>query len=251
MFPAEALSDDGFLGGRLRLKQPQDGYRAGVDPVLLAASVPAQAGETVLDLGLGAGAASLCLAARVPGLALAGIELQMEYAALARANAAANGIALEVIEGDVTAMPAALKARAFDHVIANPPYYEPTRRTPAREAGREAALGESLPLADWIAAGAKRLAPKGAMSLILPPERLPEALAALARGLGSIEAKPIMPREGRPAGLILLRARKGGRAAFRLHAPLILHEGASHEGDRESYRSEVQAILREGAALKF
>ncbi|MGB7263813.1 MAG: methyltransferase, partial [Albidovulum sp.] len=87
MFGANELTEDGFLGGRLRISQPRDGYRAAMDPVLLAAAVPARAGDTVLELGCGAGVASLCLASRVPGLALTGLELQSGYAALARANA--------------------------------------------------------------------------------------------------------------------------------------------------------------------
>ncbi|MFZ2468854.1 MAG: methyltransferase, partial [Parvibaculum sedimenti] len=39
-----AFTDDGFLGGRLQLLQPAKGYRAGIDAVLLAASVPARHG---------------------------------------------------------------------------------------------------------------------------------------------------------------------------------------------------------------
>ncbi|NJS39430.1 MAG: methyltransferase, partial [Rhodobacteraceae bacterium] len=124
MFAAEALSDDKFLSGRLSLLQPLKGYRAATDPVLLAAACPAKAGDSVLDLGCGAGAAALCLGQRVPGLHLAGLELQADYADLARQNATRNGMALEVHEGDLARMPAALR-RDFDHVIANPPYYPP------------------------------------------------------------------------------------------------------------------------------
>jgi tRNA1(Val) A37 N6-methylase TrmN6 len=248
--PAE-LGQDLFLGSRLRLLQPLKGYRAGIDPVLLAAAVPAQAGEAVLELGLGAGAASLCLAVRVPGLTLAGLELQPAYAALARANASANGAALEVIEGDLAAMPAVLKARRFDHVLMNPPYFDRAGGTPAANPGRETALAEALPLAAWVEAAARRLRPGGLLTAVQRAERLPDLLSACETRLGSIEVKPVAPREGRAAGLVLLRARKGGRAAFRLHAPLVLHEGAGHERDGESYRPEVQAILRQAAALAF
>ena len=83
-FAAEALSQDGFLGGRLAIWQPRVGYRAAMDPVLLAAAVAARAGESVLELGCGVGVASLCLGSRVPGLALTGLELQPAYARLAR-----------------------------------------------------------------------------------------------------------------------------------------------------------------------
>ena len=121
MFAEGDLTHDAFLCGRLHLWQPRKGYRAATDPVLLVAACPAVAGQRVLDLGCGAGAASLCLAARVPGLQLAGLELQAAYATLARRNAAENGIDMQVEEGDLASMPRALRV-AFDHVIAKTPY---------------------------------------------------------------------------------------------------------------------------------
>lgn len=251
MFAEDALSADLFLGGRLRIFQPQKGYRAGVDPVLLAAAVPARAGQTVLELGLGAGTASLCLAARVPGLVLCGLELQPAYADLARRNAAANGVALEVIEGDVTAPPPVLRARRFDHVLMNPPYFVRPSGAAAADPGRETGRGETRPLADWVAAGARRLAPGGFLTVIQSAERLPELLAETSARLGSLELLPIAPRRGRSARLALLRARKGGRAAFRLLAPFVLHAGDRHERDAADYAPAAEAVLRGGGILPF
>lgn len=243
-----ALTDDAFLCGRLRLWQPAKGYRAATDPVLLAAACPAVAGQAVLDLGCGAGAASLCLASRVHGLTLAGLELQAGYAALAAANAARNAIAMEVETGDVGAMPRALR-RGFDQVIANPPYYAPGG-TPSPDAGRDLALREDRPLADWIAAACTRLVPGGWLTLILGADRLGTALAGLEGRLGSVAILPLAPRDGRAAVRVLIRARKGGRAAMRLLAPLVIHAGPAHLGDREDYTPEACAILRDGAAIR-
>ncbi|MFW8595604.1 tRNA1(Val) (adenine(37)-N6)-methyltransferase [Cribrihabitans neustonicus] len=250
-FSDNELSRNGFLGGRVQLWQPLKGYRAGADPVLLAAAVPARAGQSVLELGCGAGQALLCLAARVPGLDLAGVELQPAYAALARRNAAENGAELTVWEADLAALPADLKQRRFDHVIANPPYYRAGAHSPAQDAGRRTALGEATPLSDWIAAAARRLLPKGYLHMIQRADRLPEMLSACEGRLGSLEVLPLAPRAGKAAELVILRARKEGRAAFCLHAPLILHEGTRHEGDGESYRPELRAVLRDGAALNW
>lgn len=249
MFPEAEITTDGFLGGRLKIAQPAEGYRAATDPVLLAAAVPAVAGQAVLELGCGAGVASLCLGHRVPGLTLAGLELQPAYAALARRNAAANGQDFTVHEGDLAAMPAALRALSFDHVIANPPYFGAGKGTPARDAGREAAQREATPLALWIDAGLRRLRPGGWLVLIQAAERLPHLVAALEDRAGSVTVLPIAPRAGRPAGRVILSARKGGRAPFRLLAPFILHEGTEHPGDREHYSTAASAILRDGAAL--
>ncbi|MHC0054208.1 tRNA1(Val) (adenine(37)-N6)-methyltransferase [Actibacterium sp. D379-3] len=245
------LTQDRFLGGRLHIRQPRAGYRAGVDPVFLAASVPARPAERVLELGCGAGVASLCLGARVPGITLAGIELQPDYAALARRNAADNGIALEVVEGDIAAMPDTLRQRSFDHVIANPPYYLRDRGTPASDSGRETALGGETPLAAWVDAALRRLAPKGRLTMIQRAERVPELLAALDARAGSAELLPLAPRAGRAAKLVLLRVVKGGRGAFRLCPPIVLHDGAAHDGDRDSYTPTIGAVLRNGAPLPW
>ena len=250
-FAETELTRDAFLGGRVHLWQPKHGYRAGVDPVLLAASVPARAGETVLELGCGAGAASICLAVRVPGLSLAGVERQAAYAELARRNAAENGTHLAVHCADLREMPVDLTQARFDHVIANPPFYSLGRHASPRDPGRAGGRIEDTPLTDWIAVAARRLKPRGLLHLIQHPERLPELLAAASGRLGSMEVLPLAPREARAPSLLLFRARKEGRAAFRLHAPLILHAGASHDRDGESYRPEILAILRKGEALDW
>ena len=247
MFGPDDVSDDKFLCGKLRLWQPLKGYRAATDPVLLAAACPAVAGQSLLDLGCGAGAAALCLGARVPGLVLSGLELQPGYADLARRNAARNGQALEVVEGDLTRMPAALR-HGFDHVIANPPYYA-AGGTPSPTPARALAMQIALPLSAWVEAASRRLVPGGWLTLICGVDGLPAVLAAMGTKLGSASVLPLAARDGRPALRILLRARKGGRAAFRLLAPFVIHQGAVHDGDRESYTPAANAVLRDGADL--
>lgn len=247
IFAEDQLSDDKFLCGRLRLLQPLKGYRAATDPVLLAAACPAEPGDSVLDLGCGAGAAVLCLARRAPGLRLAGLELQPAYAGLARRNAERNQIAVEIHEGDISRMPPALR-RDFDHVIANPPYYHPGG-SPSPIAARARAMQVETPLTDWVAAATRRLRPGGWLTLICGADGLPQVLAALAPKLGSAAVLPLAAREGRSALRVILQARKGGRAPFRLLAPFVIHQGLAHDGDRESYTPEANAVLRDGADL--
>jgi tRNA1(Val) A37 N6-methylase TrmN6 len=250
-FAPEDLSLDAFLGGRVSIAQPVSGYRAGVDPVLLAASVPARAGETVLDLGCGSGVAALCVGARVSGVRLVGLEVQPGYAQLARENAARNGLAMEVVTGDLAQMPEGLRARQFDHVILNPPFFDRARSTPAHDAGREGAMGEALPLDRWVAAAARRAAPGGHVCAIHRAERLADLLGAMAARLGSIEVLPLIPRRARAARLVLVRGRKGGRAALRLCDGWLMHGGARHERDAETYTAETASVLRDAAPLPF
>jgi tRNA1(Val) A37 N6-methylase TrmN6 len=250
-FAPDELTRDAFLGGRLQFLQPRAGYRAGIDPVLLAAAVPAVSGQSVLDLGCGAGAAGLCLAARVPGLALTGIERQPEYADLARRNAVENDLAAEVFCADLTALPEAVRGSGYDHVIANPPYFREGAHSPAQDAGRRAALGEDTALQSWIDVAARRLAPKGYLHVIQRVDRLPDLLAACSGRLGSLEVLPLAARRARAPDLVILRARKSGRAAFSLHAPIVLHKGVAHDKDGESYTPEITDVLRGGAALNW
>jgi tRNA1Val (adenine37-N6)-methyltransferase len=249
MFDDSELSHDAFLCGKFKLWQPIRGYRAATDPVLLAAACNAKPGQSVLDLGCGVGAASFCLGSRVAGLRQFGLELQSDYAALARRNALDTGIALSVTEGDIQAMPAELRID-FDHVIANPPYYR-NGSTPSPIAGRATAMQVDAPLEIWVAAAARRLAPGGWLTLICGADGLPAVLSAMGTKLGSASVLPLTPRDDHPALRILLRARKGGRAAFRLLSPLVIHQGPAHAGDRESYTTQANAVLRGGESLDW
>lgn len=251
-FAPEDLTRDAFLDGRLQVWQPRRGYRAATDPVFLAAACSAEAGAAVLDLGCGAGVASLCLGQRLPGLTLCGVERQEAYADLARRNAAENGIALEVVLADLTDLPQEIRQRAFDHVIANPPYFPAGGGTAAADAGREAAQREDTPLPKWVEVARARLRPGGWLTMILAAERLPALLAALSgEGMGSVSVLPLAARPGRAATRVLVRARKGGRAAFRLLAPLLIHEGDRHVADGDDYSAAARAVLRGAGTLDW
>ncbi len=244
----EALSTDAFLGGRLSLRQPRAGYRAGSDAVLLAAAVAARPGETVLELGCGVGVLGLCLAARCADVRVTGLELQPELAALARRNAADNGRAerVEIVTGDLADPPAEVKRRSFDHVVTNPPYFVAAKvRPPADGARARARIESRLGLTDWLAQGLKRLRPGGVLSLIQRPERLAEILAALEGPAGDIVLFPLWPSAGAAAGHVIVRAVKGRRG------PLILARGLVLHGADEAFTPAAEDILRHGAALEL
>ena len=233
---------DLFLGGRVEAWQPVSGFRSGLDAVLLAAAVPARAGDTVLELGCGAGVAALCLAART-GARVTGLERHPGYADLARRNG------IETVTGDVAAMPPALRARRFDHVMLNPPFRDRSRGAAAPDPAREAALGEDVPVAAWLDAAVRRLAPGGTLAVILPADRLAEALARLFGRAGSLRVLPIAPRDGQPASRVVIRARQGGRAPSVLLPPFVLHDLESPSRGGDTHSPGATAVLRGGAAL--
>lgn len=240
---------DGFLGGKLRVAQPARGYRSGADAVMLAAACPARPGESVLELGCGAGVASLCLGWRVRGLSLTGLERQAEYAALATRNAQLNGQEIEVLTGDLQALPSALRGRSFDHVVMNPPYF--LSGTSAPDQGRATARHEQTPLAAWLDAALRRLRPGGMLTVIQRADRLDGLICGLSGRAGALCVLPVIPREGREAGRVLLLARKGSRAPLRLLAPFVMHAAPQHDRDAEDLSDAARQVLRNGAPIRF
>jgi tRNA1(Val) A37 N6-methylase TrmN6 len=243
---ADPLSDDRLLGGRVRFSQPVRGYRVAIDPVLLAAAVPARGGQLILDAGAGSGAASLCLAVRVPGCRILGLEAQRELHRIARRNIEQNGLEREtdVILGVLERPPPRLAAATFDHVMTNPPHAA-AGGTSSPDSERAVAHAETtLDLAGWIGACLRMLKPHGQLTLIHRADRLDDLLAALHGRAGDIVVFPLWPAaDGRPAKRVLVQARRGSRAPLRLSAGLALH---TREG---SFTAMAERVLRDGSAL--
>ncbi|MEQ8195071.1 MAG: methyltransferase [Rhodospirillales bacterium] len=246
-------SEDAVLGGRVTICQPAAGYRAAVDPVLLAAAVPARAGDKVLDAGAGVGTAALCLAARVSGVRLAGIERDETSAELAAHNAKINGADIEIVRGDIVAPPPALQPGSFDHVMCNPPYLSEAHGHPPPEARKKAATREEAKLEDWIAFAQLMLKRKGTLTMIYRADRLDALLAALYGAFGDIAVFPLWPKSaadgnGNPenakaAKRVIVRARKGLSSPLALLPGLVLHKPDG------AYTPEAERILRGGEGL--
>lgn len=237
--------EDRLLQGRVRLHQPVTGYRIAIDPVLLAAAVPAGADDHVLELGCGVGAAALCLLARVPGARVTGLELQPELAALARANAEANDLthSFEPLPGDLLEPPVEVAAGGFDHAMANPPYLEPGRAdAPADPIQATATVEGAARLADWVAAMTRLVRRKGTVTLIHRADRLADLLAALHGRAGEIVVAPLWPSAEADAKRVLVRARVGVATPLRLAPGLRLH-------DPGGFTAQARAVLEDGQAL--
>jgi tRNA1(Val) A37 N6-methylase TrmN6 len=243
---AEHLTDDRLLGGRVRFSQPARGYRVAIDPVLLAAAVPARRGERVLDAGAGTGAASLCLATRVPDCRIVGLEVQRPLQRIASHNVKQNGFdaRIEMIEGRLERPPPRLAAASFDHVMTNPPHLAATAASPSSHLSRALAHAEtSLDLAGWLDACVRLLKQDGCLTLIHRPDRLSEVLAALLGRAGEVIVFPLWPAAGRPAKRLLVQARKGARGPLCLMPGLVLHDADG------GFRPQAEDILRHGHAL--
>ena len=240
-----AVRPDSLLGGRVELRQPEEGYRAAIDPVLLAAATPPVAGQ-VLDVGAGVGTAALCYAVRVPGAHIVGLELQPPLVALANENAAQNGLSerVEFVEGDLLRPPPAIAEGRFEHVMANPPYMPPDRGGPPPEPSKAAAMVEGeADLAAWVDFCIRMVKPKGSITMVHRADRLDELLTLFRERAGGLVVVPLWPGGDRPAKRVIVRARRDVRTPLRLTPGLTLH------GELGGYTEEALAVLRDGEAL--
>jgi tRNA1(Val) A37 N6-methylase TrmN6 len=244
---AQATTDDRFLGGALCIVQPRRGYRAGMDALLLAASIGE--GRRVLDVGAGVGVVGLAVARRLPEAEVVLVEREPGLAALARANCARNGLAgrVRVIEADVVRPLAELArlrplAHSFDHVLANPPYHTRGQCTTGPSTGGAHAMGEG-DLDRWVRFMAAMAAPGGMLSLVHRPDALDAIIAATRGRFGGHVIRPLHARAGASASRVLVHAVKGSRAPLTLAAGLVLHEADGR------FRPAIDAALRAGAAL--
>jgi tRNA1(Val) A37 N6-methylase TrmN6 len=248
--PAAGETDDAFLGGRLRVLQPGNGYRAGIDGVLLAATVAPPGGQ-VLDVGAGVGIVGLCIAHRLSDVRITMVECDSGLAALARRNIDRNGFAdrARVVEADVMrplgeCPELAGAAGSFDDVLANPPFFVDGRGTAAGDPVK--ARANAMPeggLGRWVRFMAAMARPGGRIRLIHRAEALAETLDALAGRFGGVIVLPLHPRPGESASRVLVRAVKGSRAPLQLRPGLVLH------GSDNGFRPDIAAVLRDGAPL--
>ena len=247
-----SLTDDAFLGGRINVLQPEKGYRAGIDAVFLAATIPIKPGQTALEAGLGVGVVSLCVAARVPDVHLTGVEIAPRYAIVAEENIKRNGLGanLQVITGDIkdatrkdlTQWP---PAASFNHVYANPPFFDEdkVRKSPISLRNSARSFGPE-DLEKWVKVMTALTVPRGSVTVVHRADSLDRLLAAFTDcKIGGIHVAPLYAREGNPASRVIVQGIKGSKAPMQLLRGVVLHDQAN------GFTAPASSILRQGAAF--
>jgi tRNA1(Val) A37 N6-methylase TrmN6 len=244
----ERLTVDAVLGGSVRLAQPREGYRAGLDAALLAAACRIEPGERALEAGCGVGAALLAAAARNPGADFVGIERDAQALALAQANIALNQMSdrVAVAAGDVAQPFRALGLERFDAAFANPPFFDDPKVLRGPLPSRRGAYIADDGLETWVGFLMKSVRDRGRITLIHRADRLGDLLQLLSAKCGSFRVLPVQPFADAAAKRVLVRAIKSGRAPLVLLPALVLH-------DREmgKHRPQIEAILRGQAAVEW
>lgn len=251
-----AFTTDAFHRGRFYLVQPaRKGHRSGTDALLLAAAVPPGFSGRVADLGAGAGAAGLAVAARCPQAEIVLVEnapemLHCARATLALAHNAPLAARCAVLEADVrlsgeARCAAGMPDADFDFVILNPPF-NPASDRPSPDALRRRAhmMEDPALIGDWLETAAAIVRPGGGVAIIARPQSLDEVVSALSAHFGAIEIRPILPRADKTAIRFVARARRCASQEPSTLPPLVLH----HEEDNR-FTEEAEAIGSGRAAL--
>jgi tRNA1(Val) A37 N6-methylase TrmN6 len=245
---AEGVTLDRFLGGRITAAQPGSGFRAGHDTVLLAAAVPAENDSVVLELGSGAGIASLCLAARVPGVRIIGIEIAPELVRLADDNATRNAVADRVsfIVGDANAsadisflpLRAGMVSRSdrggtFDHVFFNPPFHPDTAHVSPIAARDRATRDSSDSVRAWTARALSLVCNGGTVTAIVRADRIDDILEVAHEYTGIVF--PLFPRTGAAPKRTIIRIIKSNDASS-IPLPSPLEGEGAHSAAKQRVR---------------
>ena len=242
-----SVTEDQILGGKITILQPKKGYRVAIDPMLMAASVPAKTGDKASEIGVGSGAATFCLAVRVPDVQLVGVELQIELFQLAKAAVGINHLdgRIKLVNSDLLDCPNdKVKDGEFDHVMANPPYLKQGTAIASPNPQIERAHIESKAiLSDWIMFAIRKLRKGGTITLIHRYDRKDEIVAELSKFTGDLNLFPLLPKKGESSKRIIIQAVKGAEGAIRISSGLILHEQSG------KFTKEAISILKDGQEL--
>jgi tRNA1(Val) A37 N6-methylase TrmN6 len=248
-----SLTEDGFLGGRIKALQPEKGYRAGIDAVFLAASLPCNPGESLFEAGMGTGVAALCAISRVPSIHVTGMEIASRYALLAEQNAKRNGFDLNVrvihadvkdaLRRDLIHMPA---HGSFNHAFANPPFHEDGKITASPNLLKAQAHSfgpDDLEL--WVKVLYTMVTLRGTVTIINRAEMLAQMLHAMDGRFGDIRVAPLFAREATAASRVIVQGVKGSKAPMQVLPGLVLHSA------QNQFTPEAEAILRNGMAWRL
>ncbi len=241
------FTERSLLGGNLIFRQPKNGYRTAIEPIFLAAGCEAKPEQRVLDVGCGVGTAALCLAKRIPGVCMVGVDIQGELIELAKQNGAINSLDIDFIVGDISLLsPKVLPRGYFHHVMTNPPFYTSYEATPSPyESKHLGHIETSTPLKEWIELCGKFLRSKGVLTIIYTAGRCSELMHALVDcGFGAISVFPLWPRQGKMAKRVLVRAVKCRRLTTDFLPGLILH-------NNEGYTKQAHDILNGTTKLNW
>lgn len=238
-----SYTNDYLLDKKVKIFQPIDGYRASTDAVFLSSlldSKTVKKDDTILDVGSGTGAISLCLASRLKDVKITGIDIQENLVELSNMSSKENGFDdyLTYIHTDIRKK-TSLPSGTFSFVITNPPYSDHDMPSP-NESKKLAHNHQDFDLTGWLTFCLKMLKPRGHLLVINRAEALDEILCAINKKAGSVKILPIYSKDGQDAKRVAVIAQKTAKGITKILPPFYTH---NEDG---SYTDKAQSILRLG-----
>ncbi len=238
------LTKDAISDGELYLYQNSDGFRFGLDSILLATDLPELTNEHVVDLGAGNGAVGLMVASRHLDCRVQLVERQKSLYQLIEKNIAVNFLQsqAEALMVDVRDCRHHLDHQSADLVLCNPPYYKPGHGkqnvSPEKAAAHQELNGS---LRDFIAAAKFVAKPKGKLKIVLPPFRLTDLTDIISgTDFGLRSLRYVHSRENEDAYLMECWLQRGTVSHVKVGPALILHEG-------DGFKKEVRRRFENAA----
>jgi tRNA1(Val) A37 N6-methylase TrmN6 len=237
-----------LLNKSIQLLQPASGFKTGLDAVMLAASCPVIAKETVLDLGSGVGGVAFCILFRQPDCHITCLENNSEYSQLATENIKLNSAEknMTVIESDLQSYSPPEKNRRFNHVVCNPPYFDVGHHISSPDPKTADAKGytsSNIGLEDWVDTAFHSLQPGGSFTMIHQAQALDKILLSYRKRFGAVQVFPLWPKQNRDAKRVVVRALKDRKTPMKLHQGLVLHKADG------TYTKEADHVLKTGSRL--
>ncbi len=233
------------LNGRVKLFQPEKGFRTSIDSVMLAAACPARKNDSILDMGCGVGSVGLCVFSRVRDISLTGIDVQDLSIKLAVKNAQINGFKAKFILSDIREYVVDNDDR-YNHIVCNPPYMEIGKHLVSPNAHKAISNGhidDDIEIEDWVRAALRLLKSGGCFTMIHRADMVDRIIKAMGKSFGAIEIIPLWPKMGFDAKRVIIRAIKDRKTPMKLHYGIVLHESCG------KYTSKADEILRDGRGL--
>lgn len=226
ILPGERIDDLQLCG--LHIIQKENGFRFGMDAVLLADFARVEARDRVADFGTGTGILPLLLAGRGRGEHFYAIEIQQDMADMAKRSVCLNGLTerIDVYHSSVEDAADVITPGSLDAIVCNPPYGVPGTTLLNPEKSLSTARHQSEEgLTAWFRMAYRLLRGKGRFHMVYPAPRMLEAMTALSKArLEPKRFRLIYPYADKPANLVLIEAMKDAKPMLHPEPPLIVYK---------------------------
>ena len=233
----ECLDD---LQNGLFIIQKKDGFKFGIDAVLLADFAKDAKSKNTLDMCSGTGIVALLLSAKTDTRNICALEIQPEMAEMAQRSVVYNSLSdrVRVSAGDVREADKIYGRGAFDKITCNPPYMRLGDGIKNDRDEKSVSRHEILcTLDDAVGTASRLLVSKGRFFMVHRPSRLADIICSMR--LYGIEPKRlrfVCPSPSKAPSLLLIEGMKDGGRELKILPTLYIYNGDG------TYSEEINKI---------